>query len=406
MFRRVLRALPALLLAVSLGLVMGRKGETVPLYAARTGLLCSNCHFDPNGGGPRNEFGFAFARNRHSLTPESDSTSQWRDLSIGNRVGENFPLYFGVNQRFMLLANQNKGQDSLARAGFFNMENAIHLAFQPHPRLTLVYSFDAFSTGPSNSVRNKEGFGMIGGFPLNGYLKAGRFRNPFGLRLDDHTVATRQGFLDFDDGGSFLPYDPRYPDMGLEIGAEHNGIFGRAAFTNGDADPFAGQFAAAKSLKLGYNASWYQGALSFYDNFSKVNFSGIKRQTRWGYYGMTHYAGAVLLGEIAAGTDEAEPPFGLATGAKKNRMAGFIEADYAPTRSWNARVRYDRMVLDETDSSTRDASTHSRVSFEGEWVPVPFAELRGAVRRIHHEDAVAYGFPDETQMFLQLHFSY
>jgi hypothetical protein len=405
MFRRVLRALPALLLAVSLFLVLGRKGETVPLYAARTGLLCSNCHFDPNGGGPRNDFGFAFARNRHALEPEADTTSQWRDLAVGNRVGENFPLYFGVNQRFMLITNQNKGQDSLSLAGFFNMENAIHLAFQPHPRLTLVYTFDAFSTSATNVVRNKDAFGMIGGFPLNGYLKAGRFRNPFGLRLDDHTVATRAGFLDLASDEHFLPYDPRNPDMGIEVGGEHANFFGRASFTNGEAQALGGQYAETKAIKLGYNAGWYQGAVSFYDAYNQVGGSA-KRSTRWGYYGMTHYRGAVVLGEIAAGTDEAPPPFGLATGKKTNRAAGFVEADYAPSRSWNLRVRYDHEILDKSDALTEAASNHSRVAFEGEWVPVPFAELRGAVRFIHHEDAVAYGFPDQTQMFLQLHFSY
>src|SRR5258708_40329333 len=115
----VLRALPALLLLTSIALVLGRPASTVPLFAARTGLMCGTCHFDPNGGGPRNAYGFSFARNRHSLEADPDTLSPWHDLQLVNRVGENVPLYFGVNQRFMLLATRTLKSDSLDRLGFF-----------------------------------------------------------------------------------------------------------------------------------------------------------------------------------------------------------------------------------------------------------------------------------------------
>src|SRR4030095_3343196 len=141
--RWVVRAVPVLLILASLAAVLSPRGaDTLPLYASRTGLLCQNCHFDPNGGGPRNECGFAFARNRHSLEPEADSTSEWRDLNVVNRVGENFPLFFGLNQRGLLLTDSAHETDSLHRVRLFNMENAIHIAFQPHRRLALVHSRD------------------------------------------------------------------------------------------------------------------------------------------------------------------------------------------------------------------------------------------------------------------------
>ena len=408
MHRLVLRAVPVVLLALALGLLLGRPAATVPLYAARSGLMCGTCHFDPNGGGPRNEYGFSYARNRHSLEADPDTLSPWRDLNVVNRVAENVPLYFGINHRFMLLANRTVKKDSLDRLGFFNMENAIHLAFQPHRRLALVYTLDAFSEGASNVVRNRDAFGMISGFPWNGYLKAGRFRTPFGLRLDDHTVATRTGFLDFSTGERFLPYDPRNPDMGLEYGMDQGGVFGRIAITNGDADVLAGQFASAKTLKLGTHSAWYQGAVSFYDDYRKETFSAVQRATRWGYYGMTHYGPLVALGEVAAGTDESEPVVpGMASGPKKNLLAGYAELDAAPSRAWNVRVRWDRLVTDRnSDPVLRAAATHQRLALEAEWVPVPFAELRLAVRRIDHKNEKLYGYRDETQSFLQFHFSY
>lgn len=41
-----------------------------PAYATRTGLPCGQCHVNPQGGGPRNAFGRAFAKNGHRLPGE------------------------------------------------------------------------------------------------------------------------------------------------------------------------------------------------------------------------------------------------------------------------------------------------------------------------------------------------
>ncbi len=398
--RVLCRAVPALLVSLSLVLLVApRRAHTVPLYAARTGLMCQSCHFDPNGGGPRNEFGFGFAKNRHTLAAE-DSTSPWKDLTLTNRVGENMPVYFGINQRFMLLANRHTDVDRAERLGFFNMENAIQLAFQPHSRLTLVYTVDGFALGPPNVVRSKEAFGIIGGLPGDGYVKAGRIRLPFGLRMDDHTVATRWGFGDFGTGGSFLPYDPRFPDMGVEIGMDRDGWFGRAAFTDGASSVLSSSgHAEAKTVKVGYNTTWYQGGLSVYDDFQKSGTTPVERFTRWGYYGMTHHGPFALLGEIAAGTDENK-----VAKLKTNLLAGFIELDWSAHRQYNMRVRYDRAELDRSpDQAIRDQNTFSRYAVEGEWVPVPFAELRWTYRYL---DAKETGAPDERQAYLQFHFSY
>lgn len=323
------RAVPVLLVVLSLAsLLVARRAQTLPQYAARTGLLCASCHFDPNGGGPRNEFGFNFAKNRHSLEPEAGE-KPWGELSLVNRVSDNLPLYFSVNQRFMLLANQYQDQDSIARLGFYNMQNAIHLAFVPHSRLTLVYTLDAFSTGPfAGGYVPKEAFGMFTGLPLGGYVKVGRFRSPFGLRMDDHTVATRRGFTDFASNESFLPYDPRTSDMGIELGGEHGIHYGRMAWTTGSSEVLGGQTSGAWSYKGGVNFSpWYQSGFSFYDDYRKENFSGQKRATRWGYFGLFHWRQLALIGEIAAGTDESEPVVvgnasGLDQPARAFRRAG------------------------------------------------------------------------------------
>ena len=387
------RTVAFVLILASLGaLLSARRAQTVPLYAARTGLLCESCHFDPNGGGPRKEFGFAFARNRHRVEPE-DSTSRWHDLDIGNRLGDKVPIYIGINQRFMLLATEAGQVKGLDEVGFFNMENAFHLTLQPHPNLTLVYTRDGFD----GSSVTRDAFGMISGGPWDTYLKAGRFRTPFGLRMDDHTVATRNSFVEGYPVQTFLPYDPRNPDMGVEIGAERGPFFARAAFTNGQSHPLAGGRAQAKTVKLGYRSAWSQGGVSLYDDYRGTS-SFLKRATRWGYYMLAHRGPVAAVGEIAAGTDAA------ATGGKTNLLAGFGELDYAPWRWLNLRTRYDRLELDRsTLPAIRDVNTFDRYSLEAEWVPVPFAELRGSLRRVAPK---ASTLPDETQGFIQFHFSY
>lgn len=404
---RLLRAIPPALAAVPavLLLVAGR-GLTVPLYAARQGLMCQSCHFDPNGGGPRNDFGFAFARNRHSL--EADTTGAWKDLNLVNKVGDNFPLYFGVNQRLMYIANRQLAPRGLDHAGFYDMESSLHFAFQPHPRLTLVYSHDGFD---EFAVVTKEAFGILS-LTRDLYLRAGQFRVPFGLRLDDHTVATRNSFLDFETGQAFLPYDPRRTDRGVEVGGSRGPWFGRASFTDGASNPlgFANTNAQAEAAKLGFNLSHVQGAASFYDDYSYgVGPAQRVRATRWGYYGLGHAGPFAFLGEIAAGTDRfvASSP---GPDVRVNLLAGWAEADYSPARAYNFRVRYDRLELDRaSDPAVRDQNTYNRYALEGEVVPVPFAEIRWALRLIDPvatRDVFNQPLNNEKQGFIQFHFSY
>ena len=399
--RLSLRVVPVLIVSASLVPLcfLPAPGRSTPLYATRTGLACASCHFDPNGGGPRNAFGFAFAKNRHSSEPET--TGMFKDLELTNKVSEQLPLYFGVNQRLMMLFEDAGDPPSgLDRFGFYNMESAIHLAFQPHPRLTLVYTNDGLDNGPRVT---REAWGMVnlGDY----YLRAGEFRVPFGLRMDDHTVATRNGFLDFQGGGRVLPYDPRFGDEGLELGGTRGLHYGRVAFTNGVSSPLGTlrTHAQAVSAKIGYAGTSLQEGFSGYDEWNEAPFGGQTRASRWGWYGMTHRGPLSLLGEVVAGTDHfagapGDPDFNT------NRLGWFVEADYQANRACNVRARYDRMETDRSsDPATRDAGSYSRYALEGDIVPVPFAELRWTLRLI---DPDLDGKDSEQQAYLQLHFSY
>ncbi len=410
--RSIARALVALALCSMVLPWTARRGEGLPLYAARTGLMCQSCHFDPNGGGPRTDFGFAFASHRHTIEPETTGT--WKDLALTNRVSESMPVYFGLDQRFMLLSNANVTSSPAERAGFFNMENALYVSFQPHPRLALVYSRDAFN----DATLAQDAFGVISGFPLDGYLKAGRFRTPFGLRMDDHTVATREGYLNLTGGPAFLPYDPRFPDMGVEIGGDHGSVFGRAAFTNGNSNVFGPQpFAHTATAKLGVNLPWVQTAVSVHDDYEKNAKFPFRRARRWSTYALTHWKRLVFIGEVGAGTDDfAKKDI---RGAHNNLLAGFGEIDWTVNRALNLRVRADHLETsrdgteftrpDGSMVSIQDVSSFDRWSLEGEILPVPFGEIRASYRVISpvaKTDIAGEKVRTERQGYLQFHFSY
>jgi hypothetical protein len=114
-----------------------------------------------------------------------------------------------------------------------------------------------------------------------------------------------------------------------------------------------------------------------------------------------------LLGEIAAGTDQA---WAAGRVTRTNSLAGFAEADWAPNRAWNVRFRYDRLELNRSSDEGVDvANSWNRYAFEGEWVPVPFAELRGTFRVIdpmRERTSAGAAIESEKQAYLQLHVSY
>ncbi|MFN8588322.1 MAG: hypothetical protein U0704_11055 [Candidatus Eisenbacteria bacterium] len=401
---RLLRFVPFLFLLAGAVLLLPSRGQSLPLYAARTGLQCQTCHFDPNGGGGRNEFGFNFAKNRHAIEPEADG--EFKDLALRNRVADDFPLYFGLNQRFMLLTDHQEVGSWPDASGFFNMESGLHLTFQPTARLTMSYSN---LTGPNGVASTRDAWGMIGFGPH--YLRAGQFRVPFGLRMDDHTVATRNSFLDYQSGQRFLPYDPHQSDRGVEFGAAHGNFFGRTSWTNGTSalggnPPTAGRHPQAIAAKFGYAMPQWQGGASFYDEWHPSGGQGV-RSTRWGYYGLTHYKQFAFLGEVAAGTDRNE---NSGDPIVKNLLAYWAEADWSPRREYNLRVRYDHVALNRSsDDAIRDANSYNRWALEGEYQPLPFAEIRWTLRLIDPvlaKDESDTEIPNEKQAYVQFHFTY
>jgi len=353
--------------------------SALPLYATRQGLACATCHFDPQGGGARNDFGFQFEKNRHALTPD---TGKWADLVLANKIGD--ALYFGTNMRQQYTLVKEDGSASASVSTFFPMQGALYATFAPHPNLTITMNHDL------RQVR--DAWGMIHDLPLGLYVKAGQFRVPFGLRIDDHTGAMRAGFRDATVGSfgtsGFLPYDPRDVEGGLEVGLTPTfGLLASAAITNGGA-AFVNH-AQALSGKVSYFGSRFIGGISGYHNY--VSSSG-RSETRGSLYGgLTVLPDLQLLAE--AGIGRGDDGAGTLTDPK----GLYAEAGYRIARAWLVRAKYDFIDLDHRVAGR----AQERYTVETDYTPVPFADLKLSLRRVVAEDA-----PDENQLLLQWHFYY
>ena len=375
-------AVALVLLSLGLAIAGARPVLSLPTYAARTGLDCRSCHFDPNGGGPRNALGFLYEKQRHDLSADPDTT--WAALPATNQIAD--VLFVGTNTR-MVYFGMGTWSD-VRMSSFFQMQGALDLTLQPHPNLAVVMvrDFGEFSGDVTRDL-----YGLIQDNGGNYYVKAGRIRGVFGLRQDDHTAGTRGGFLNTAGGGTggFLPYDPRTVSTGLEAGVTLGSHSLSASLTNGGG-AFTNKVQAV-GAKVTRDVPFGRAGLSVYDHYESSN---GRRSSRWSGYGLARVPGAPELtvqGEVGFGTDD------LGNGEKRNLLATFVQTDYRVHRGLIVRARYD--FSDVFRSTPGNAS--ERFSMEGEFTLVPFADLRLGYREIVPETSV-----NEHMILAMMHFYY
>src|SRR5688572_25334228 len=307
--------LVVLALVASTGPGFPRPAAALPLYSTRQGLPCVACHFDPQGGGARRELGFLYEKNRHDLAPEE----RWADIQISNKIGD--ALYFGTNLRQQYAFVDPVGSSDNSVSTFFPMQGAFYAVFAPLPQLTAQYNRDLRQA--------RDAWVMVHDLPAGVWLRAGQFRVPFGLRMDDHTGAMRAGFRQAAVGSfgtsGFLPYDPREVEGGVEVGLTPTfGFLASAAITNGGA-AFVNH-AQALSGKVAYFGSRFLGGISGYHNYASSTGRSESRGSLYG--GLTVLPDLQLLAEAGLGRGDD------GAGTLTDPRGLYLEADYRIGRAW------------------------------------------------------------------------
>ncbi|HYQ96384.1 MAG TPA: hypothetical protein VER38_05185 [Candidatus Eisenbacteria bacterium] len=353
-----LRALHiALPMLAALSLIAPSRAGALPLYASREGKTCVSCHYDPNGGGMRNDFGFLYCKNRHGM----DTERRWANVTVDPRLNEWVAI--GMDTRLLYIASHSQGGPTLSTSTFLPMQGQLNVAITPHDYLTVVMS-RGISIDP-DAFTAREVYGLIHGLPHDLYAKLGRFRLPFGLRQDDHTSYVRSPF--------FLPYNSQADDAGLEVGAAGSRYFGQLSFTNGSGT-ISAERAQTFAGKVGLGGRRLAAGVSGFHQYRELVGT---TQDRWGAYAMSTWEKLTLIGEYDGGTQEAPVP----VGGVRNLWAAFAELDYRAARGINVRGKIDYLEPDRGASG----DLYRRWLVEADFAPVPFTEVKLSFRN-HNEE--------------------
>jgi hypothetical protein len=361
---RLATCLAALLVTATAG-----SAQALPLYASRMGATCVTCHYDPNGGGIRNEFGFQYEKNRHAMEEEE----RWAKFTVDPKITP--WLQIGFDTRVMYVASHIEGVSGVSTSTFFPMQGQLNFAVTPIDELTLVASRGLVVENPGfpSGYVARELYALFRGMPADLYIKVGRFRLPFGLRQDDHTSFIRST--------QFLPYNSQQDDAGIEVGSVGRNWFAQGSFTDGGV-PFA-EKAQTFSAKVGRASEAFQLGLSGYR--SGTTDANVYR---WGLYASATRGKFTLLGEGAGGWND---PSGPTPGF--NSRAAFAQLDYRHSRGVDLLGKFD--YADQTNGIETNAR---RYTAELDLNPMPFTEIQLSYRYYSYS-----GAPDESDFLAMLY---
>lgn len=333
-----------------------------PYLSIRTGLRCSQCHVNRTGGGGRNEFGNVYAQ---TVLPMARKFP-FRDRALNE--------FLSVGGDFRVLATGTPAQ-SVPRTDLELVEANLQVEARVVRDVLAVYVDQTLGPGGASA---REAFLLLEGLPLDGYVKAGKFLLPYGLRLadDEEFIRQRTGFS----------YDT--PDQGVEVGIEPaplslfmavtNGTQG-AAENNGDKQVTGTAALSLRRFRIGGSAS-------------RNDAPGSRRNVVGGFGGF-NLGRFALLGELDYIFDRFE------TGPDLDQFAAYLEGDFLPVPGVNLKVTYG--FLDPN----RDIGENSqfRMRFGAEVFPIQFLQV-SAFYTLHEDIPQATTDLDRVSLELHVHF--
>jgi len=203
--------------------------------------------------------------------------------------------------------------------------------------------------GPGGAS-TREAFALLEDLWLDGYVKAGKFLLPYGLRLLDDAAFIRQR----------TGFNYNTPDQGVELGVEPGPLSLFVSLTNGT------QGAGENNSRKQITAS---GALIYSDfrvggSVSRNDGPGARRDV-FGGFGGVNVGKLTLLGEVDVIRDTPEG------GEETEQLASYVEGDFLVARGVNVKVAFG--FLDPNSAIGEDARNRLRVGLE--LFPIPFLQI-------------------------------
>lgn len=357
----------ALLLMLTCAALLAQRAEAEPYLAVRTGLKCVNCHLDPSGGGMRNAYGNAWARNELAreivtLGAAEDEAGWTGDL---HRY-----LAVGGNVRARLDYEDTPGSESLTE---FNLSRAnLYAAFRAVPGLVTLYIDEQIAPGGANA---REAFALVTSETGRYTIKAGKLVLPYGLRLEDDTAFVRQVTgINFDTA-----------DHGVELGLELPRWSAQIAATNGTAG--GGEIDSGKQASL--HAVYVRPRFRVGASYNYNNADLGDRKLRGVYVGARTGPIAWLAEADFVTDDDAD--------GKRTAYVSLLEGNLGLFRGHNLKVTYE--FYDPDDDLDEDE--RERYSVVWEHAPMQHVQARIGLRFYNGvpEDAAS----NRDELFAELH---
>jgi len=247
----------AVVAAVALLAVAAGRADAEPRFAVREGMQCSQCHVNRTGGGMRTPFGISFAQTNLGTFRQRGLFDPHLGGSV--TIGGNLRL---SNRTLLPTRTELDGVARKRRASnsFESSESNLYLLADTIPGRLAVYVDE--TVGPEAAF-NREAFVLVQGLPVDGYIKAGHFMLPFGLRIPDDNAFIRAA----------TGFNYANSDLGIEMGIEHGPFALKLAVSNGS----LGSSDTNRSKQITVHATavsqYVRGGLSFaWNNNSSPDF--------------------------------------------------------------------------------------------------------------------------------------
>ncbi|MEE9161544.1 MAG: hypothetical protein V3U35_01115 [Candidatus Neomarinimicrobiota bacterium] len=341
-------------------------GGTVK-FALASGASCNLCHVSPLGGGMRNSYGF-----EEVILGDLTREGARQSIAKGFTTGIGKFLRWGIDARLQGFRYGTSSARPEALSGIFPMQATAYVHVSTGEALDFYIAHFLLQ-------RETEYWVRLARESEAAYVRVGRFRPAYGIRLDDHTSYIRGGntggliVRELDAFRQGLPFGPRFHGGGTVEGGLYLGAVYLAAHAGSPSllsSPVGfAKLATAKDAQLGLRLE----VMQFLGRVTLMAGGSYLREREpilRGVFGGLNWRGLTLLGEVDW-VDGWE-----AGGATSQAVYG--ELDLQVRQGWRLFVKVDD--FDANTAAGQENDTLRRWTLGGEFFVRPLVELKPQIR--------------------------